>query len=241
MRKLLYISLVLNLLLCGAIVFAVHVVFDNYNVTFLWCKFGLIDCPYPSQRQDKTFYLNQPSSLKRPIVMMGDSLTARGHWNELLGRGDVLNHGVGGYTVLEMTGRLPGILKLNPGMIVLMGGSNDIFNGDPPGSVLARIKILISRIQKAKVPLVVQTVLKVSHHIVGQKKYNQNLARYNEMLGDLSREMGFHLVDVAGEVCPNGILPDDLTPDGLHVNWQGYMVWSRIIKPILPPLAIPGS
>ncbi len=66
---------------------------------------------------------------ERPIVMLGDSLTARGNWNALLPGFPIRNCGIDGDTCAGVWGRLDEVLALNPRAVFLQIGIND-FLGD---------------------------------------------------------------------------------------------------------------
>ncbi|MEQ8822006.1 MAG: alpha/beta hydrolase-fold protein [Sumerlaeia bacterium] len=54
---------------------------------------------------------------------------------------------------------------------------------------------------------------------------------YNEELKNLAKEKGFPVVDVwKALVGEDGLLPEDLTTDGLHMNRDGYAVWGEMMR-----------
>ena len=91
MKKLLYISLVFNALFFGSIVFALLKI-GSPRYLFELIKNrgnGIV-----SLKKSKTSHLNTLPIQEGKIVMLGNSITAEGIWNELLQNSDIINRGV---------------------------------------------------------------------------------------------------------------------------------------------------
>lgn len=74
-----------------------------------------------------------PPPSNNPIAMIGDSITHQGDWTKVLGRTDVTNWGVPGYTSGQLAWTFQDLLKQQPGMkvVFLQGGINDLKLGVP--------------------------------------------------------------------------------------------------------------
>ena len=68
------------------------------------------------------FEVYQPKDIR--IVMLGDSITDKVDWNELLSRTDVVNRGIGSDITEGFINRLSDIYVLNPETCFIMGGIN---------------------------------------------------------------------------------------------------------------------
>ncbi len=55
-------------------------------------------------------------------VMLGNSITYRINWNELLNRSDIINRGIGSDTTAGFLSRLEYVIAPNPKVVFLMGG-----------------------------------------------------------------------------------------------------------------------
>ena len=69
--------------------------------------------PYYYEKKNSQFEFLKKSDKQYRFVMRGDSITDHGEWNELLGREDVINRGIGGDTTY---GVLKRIANLNPSL-----------------------------------------------------------------------------------------------------------------------------
>jgi len=79
-------------------------------------------------------YLEQKSLFEQhgkqsKIVMVGDSLTARAQWQEVLDRHDIINRGICSDTTSGILNRTDSIFNAKPQTIFYMAGINDIYNG----------------------------------------------------------------------------------------------------------------
>src|SRR5512139_2187826 len=73
------------------------------------------------------------------IVLLGDSLTERGEWRELLERNDVYNRGISGDTASGVLGRLDAVVRARPRAVAIMIGINDLEAGRAPAEVAADV------------------------------------------------------------------------------------------------------
>src|SRR4051812_36089312 len=71
------------------------------------------------------------------VVIVGDSLTERGEWGELLDR-PVANRGIAGDTVADVRARLGDISALEPRLVLVAVGINDLLAGASPEELAAR-------------------------------------------------------------------------------------------------------
>jgi glucan-binding YG repeat protein len=60
---------------------------------------------------------------------------------------------------------------------------------------------------------------------------NEKVVAYNKLLLDLANEKGCYYLDVhSALVNENGVLPDDMSPDGIHLNAPHYQKWFHYLK-----------
>src|SRR5829696_483482 len=78
-------------------------------------------------------YENTPGTAE--IVMLGDSLTDWGNWNELLPGLSLINRGIAGDTSAGVITRLGEIIQRKPNVVALMIGVNDILQGSASETV----------------------------------------------------------------------------------------------------------
>jgi lysophospholipase L1-like esterase len=178
----------------------------------------------------------------RDIIFLGNSITAEGKdWSARLDNSIIRNRGIGGDTTDGVIARLGEIIASNPTAVFLLIGINDLYNNTiekPSVSYIADNIINIAKKIKynsSNTKVYIQTLLPIS-----KKKsykyydlYNQSIKRINKIIIENQQKGLYSVIDLHSLFVDNkGQLRSDLTYDGLHLNEQGYLVWSNFIKPI---------
>lgn len=180
---------------------------------------------------------------KGDIVFLGNSITAEGkNWNARLNNSKVRNRGIGGDTTDGVLARLGEIIDSEPSAVFLLIGINDLYNNTiekPSVSYIANNIIDIAKKIKSSssnTKVYIQTLLPISK----QKSfkyydlYNQNIKKINKIIIENQQQGLYTVIDLHSLFVDNkGQLINDLTYDGLHLNEEGYKVWSNFIKPII--------
>lgn len=73
------------------------------------------------------------------VLMLGDSLTAQGEWNAMLGEPLVANRGIDGDTSAGLLARVGDDEDFRGDAMVIWIGTNDVLQGETAGSVVERI------------------------------------------------------------------------------------------------------
>ena len=178
----------------------------------------------------------------RDIIFLGNSITAEGKdWSSRLDNSIIRNRGIGGDTTDGVLARLGEIIDSNPTAVFLLIGINDLYNNTiekPSESYIADNIINIAKKIKSNssnTKVYIQTLLPIS-----KKKsykyydlYNQSIKRINKIIIENQQKGLYSVIDLHSLFVDNkGQLRSDLTYDGLHLNEQGYLVWSDFVKPI---------
>ena len=85
----------------------------------------------------------------------------------------------------------------------------------------------------------IQTLLPISikKSTKDYELYNHSIGTINEIIVENQQKKLYSIIDLyALFVNSEGQLREDLTYDGLHLNEEGYKVWSNFIKPIIDSL-----
>jgi len=147
------LSILLNLLLLGVLVF----LNERYG---LWAKVqrvALVEGRVPGiaasyemnrnyQVRREMFRLDRNEAAR--VLMLGDSLTAQGEWNAMLGKPLVANRGIDGDTSTGLLARVGDDADFRGDAVVIWIGTNDVLQGEAAGPVVERI-IKVAR-EKAK-------------------------------------------------------------------------------------------
>jgi hypothetical protein len=92
------------------------------------------------------------------VVMIGDSLTEMGIWDELLEGLSLINRGISGDDSAGVLKRLPEVLGRRPRVICLEIGSNDVQNAVPTQRIIENTKAIADAASKAGSLVILQRV-----------------------------------------------------------------------------------
>ena len=183
---------------------------------------------------------------KGDIVFLGNSITAEGkNWNARLNNSKVRNRGIGGDTTDGVLARLGEIIDSEPSAVFLLIGINDLYNNsiqEPSVNYIANNIIEIAKKIKTNSndsKVFIQTLLPISikKSTKDYELYNHSIGTINEIIVENQQKKLYSIIDLyALFLNSEGQLREDLTYDGLHLNEEGYKVWSNFIKPIIDSL-----
>lgn len=160
------------------------------------------------------------------VVFFGDSLIYNGDFASVLPDKVVCNLGLRGDTLQGMNKRVEQINLLNPRIVYLMAGINDVASKSFV-EFREQYESLI-RVLKAQNPttaLVVFSMLPVNDVEFKISCNNEQIARCNEEIVSLCMKHGVSYIDlfVLYEQC--GQLPNEMTLDGIHLIQSAYHLW----------------
>lgn len=187
------------------------------------------------------------------IVMLGDSETRRinhywgkdTNWNTLTGYKHIFNLGFDGYKTTDIiyhevdtVAPLFQALNKKPHVIFLMVGINDISLSVPLSETLSNVRLMIDTIQKHKIDLVIQSVIPTTNYydtLYGGFPENGMIAKKVREMNDslkhicTSRKIPFLNVQ-SRMLVSNTYLNSELSIDGIHLNYKGYVIWKDCLK-----------
>lgn len=173
------------------------------------------------------------------IVMLGNSLTHGGEWNELLGTTNVRNRGINGDIIEGIHDRLDCITDGHPAKIFLMVGTNDVSHNLSADSIVTAALGLIDRItaETPRTRLYVQSLLPVNNSFgryKAMKGKEQVIRDINARLRPEVEKRGLTWVEIHSLLTDkDGNLRADLTNDGLHLLPAGYRIWCAALRPYI--------
>lgn len=167
----------------------------------------------------------------RPVVCLGDSLTAFGYPQELQKRiaVPVADFGVSGIKTAEGVKLLPEIIVLNPQVVVLELGGHDYNTGDSRATAAANMRTMIEAFQKANATVV---IVEIPRGFVIDPWYGfeRQLAREYDL--QLVPDTMVRRLVYWSPVFPPGSLVSDsyrLSEDGIHPNESGNNMMAETI------------
>ena len=169
---------------------------------------------------------------RRDVVMLGDSLTQRGEWWELLGR-PVANRGISSDTVADVAARLDDVEALEPRVLFLLVGVNDLARGVTPDELAPRHAALVAELRRRlpRARIVVESLLPIRDELV-EGRTTGAIRRTNELLRPAAGADWLDLTAVLADA--SGELDARYSFDGIHLTAAGYRVWADALRPYLP-------
>jgi lysophospholipase L1-like esterase len=169
----------------------------------------------------------QPKIIR--IVMLGDSITARADWRNLLSRTDVANRGVGGDTTKGFINRLSDIYELSPEICFIMVGINDLQIGLSVSKIFMNYTEILKKLKNKGITPIIQSTLFLSETSPNWSLINNKVNDLNKMLKEYALKEGMMFLDVNSELSRGGVLDSIYTPDGVHLGCNGYVKWRDLI------------
>ena len=164
---------------------------------------------------------------KYTTMMLGDSITDEGRWDELLNTPTVQNRGISGDTTLGVLERLDSISP-NIKKVFIMIGVNDIMRGASVDEIYANYLEIIKLFQEKNIKVHIQSTL-----FIGEKRaenFNPKIEELNKRLQNFTIENKMIFINLNPILAPNKILKKEFTFDDLHLNGSAYKLWVQEIK-----------
>jgi lysophospholipase L1-like esterase len=155
-------------------------------------------------------------------VMLGDSITAFAHWDDIFPGKAIANRGIPGDTIEGIRDRLGAVVQMNPHKVFVMAGINDLIVGSRAEQVFLIYADTVRNLRSAGSQVFVQsTLLPGANYLpvlrAEVRKLNNRL-RIFCFFEEVCR-----FLDLNARLAPDGYLV--LTLDGLHLTPAGYATW----------------
>lgn len=180
---------------------------------------------------------------KEQIVFIGDSITdlypLDSYYSDL--NYATYNRGIGGDTTTGLKERLEvSAYDLNPKVIVMLIGLNDIIGGRTVNDVILTYHEIVKDIRE-KLPntkLYCMSTLSLNKEILSSLEHldeiNEQVIVLNSSIKEWSTQYDFTYLDLYSLVTDEyGYFDKQYTDDGIHLNKNGFIVWTNLLKPHL--------
>jgi lysophospholipase L1-like esterase len=222
----------------------------------------------PSPRPDQNSMLAHAELLEKKkkgridVYFLGDSITRRWgtsdeqykafleNWRQNFFGWNAADFGWGGDTTQNILWRLENgeLDNVNPKVIVLMAGTNNVGKKSPEGAEDPRAADTTRGI-KAILDLCRRKAPQATIILMGITPRNDNMAvmpiinRINENIAKLADGKRIRFVNINDRLADReGKLYEGMTSrDGLHLDLKGYQVWADALKPIFNKLLGPPA
>ena len=190
------------------------------------------------------YLVNNHNLLKKQIAFIGDSITDLCQLDLYYDDLDLksYNRGIGGDTTDGVLKRLKvSLYDIDHSIIVLMIGTNDIIGNKENTYILENYEKIIKEINKnlATCKLICMSIIPTNYDIneysnVNVTNHNNNAIYINSEISKLTNTYNFTYVDIYSLLIDeNDVLKKEYSDDGLHLNHNGFIVWSNAIKHLL--------
>lgn len=195
-----------------------------------WRAVRGVPMPFPApQTLPSRVGLDEGLSTKADVVMLGDSITVMGRWNEYWPDLRVANRGLSGETVADVRKRIATVVAVDPQLVVLLIGTNDVAMRGDLTVAAAQFRQLVQSIS-ARTRVLLVTV----PPCVCALAQNDAINRFNIDVRRIGAEAKLPVIDLHAALVKGGSLDPAVTNDGTHLNAIGYSRWTRLVAPHLP-------
>ena len=204
-----------------------------------------LDWPNLSRYQDENRSVGLPEKGKQRVVFMGDSITEE--WSNLypdyFDTKGYINRGIGGQTTPQMLIRFkPDVIDLEPDIVVILAGTNDIAGNTGPSNVKMITDNIFSMAELARahqIKVVLSSILPVFEYEWAKeiKDVPATIDSVNDELKKYVNDHGLVYLDYFSPMVDERKgLNKDYTYDGVHPNQDGYILMSSLAEKVLSRL-----
>src|SRR5580765_81512 len=207
----------------------------------------LKDWPQLARYRDANGKLAEPGRSETRVVFMGDSITDS--WQNPKFGGffpgkPYVDRGISGQTTPQMLIRFrPDVIALQPKVVVILAGTNDIAGNTGPmtiGQIEANLVSMAELAKANKIRVVLASLLPVSNY--GHDRQGsaidmrinrppEKILELNAWIKRYAAANGHTYLDYFSAMADQqGLLQRDLSEDGLHPNAKGYAVMSPLAE-----------
>jgi lysophospholipase L1-like esterase len=191
--------------------------------------------------------VTSPARNEQRVVFMGDSITDG--WDDPKYGGffpgkPYVDRGISGQTTPQMLIRFRAdVIDLNPSVVVILAGTNDIAGNTGPMTLQAIQDNLTSMAELAranKIRVVLASILPISDYdknregkpiIRSTQRPPDQIVALNDWMKKYASTSGATYLDYfSAMVDEKGFLKDELSDDGLHPNQKGYDVMAPLAE-----------
>ncbi len=197
--------------------------------------------------RDANRALPPPATAEARVVWMGDSITdlwQQPRYGSFFPGKPYVNRGISGQTTPQMLVRFRrDVVELNPKVVVILAGTNDIAGNTGPMTnedIEANLASMSELAQAHGIRVVLASILPVSfyHHRPDDPRPPQTTMRpmtrilaLNEWLKRYAASHGHIYLDYFSAMADaSGLLREDLSSDDLHPNAKGYAVMAPLAE-----------
>ena len=209
------ISILLNLLVIAAV------------LTGLFFRADIISGFLKDHREHRISMFEQYPLKQGELVVVGDSITEQGPWEDMFPDHAIRNRGIGGETTTGLLKRLDEIVSSNPRALFLKIGTNDLTHGPGIAMSYTQYREIVSRIRTESPG----TRLHLQSLLPRGVEYRESVEDFNREIREIAGEFDATYIDLyPGFLARDGSIDNIYSSDELHLNGPGYALWREQIE-----------
>ncbi len=184
--------------------------------------------------QDDPYYKHRKSQFEQLMnneryetMMLGDSITDEGQWDELLNNTKVQNRGISGDTTDGVIDRLSSVSK-GIKQVFIMIGVNDIMRGREVDEIFGNYLKIIQTFKDKNIKVYIQSTLYIGES--RKENFNSKVEELDKRLEKYASENQITFINLNPIFAPQKVLKKEFTSDDLHLNGSAYKLWAEQIK-----------
>ncbi len=200
-------------------------------------------CTVPEQRRSDFWCINSWTNcikkleLDNQIVFFGNSITAGSNFHQSFPDKEICNMGYSGNTLDDLMARIKMVKAVHPEKIFLMGGINGL-RITPLNAFEEKYENLVKNIEDSipDAKIYLQSILPINPKMKLGKKLgdiNDKIIECNHIIKNIANKHGITYIDLYSHYAKEGILPEEITLDGIHLKQESYDQWVAVIKPYI--------
>lgn len=173
------------------------------------------------------------------IIFLGDSMVAIPDWNRLVSdeHGEIVNFGIPGDSIAGVTHRLKKTSALQPRLLVLWVGTNDVLQGRASTEISGDIAELRDGLSQINTAVVIVATSPLSAAVEDYVNRNNRLTEINAQLEKMAASLDAVYVSTSLLRAPDSQhLIEGLSSDGVHLNGEGYRLIADELEQVLDGL-----
>lgn len=193
--------------------------------------------PYVEEQEDVNWYIEswenslRKMSIQADAVFFGDSITFGSNFQVAFKDKVIVNMGIPGNGVGELTARADMLTAVNPKKIFIMIGINGL-KADAIEYFKEKYQELIDavRVNCPDAKIYLQSVLPISVDQELAYTDNNTIIQFNEEIENLSNSNDCTYIDIHKFYYDGSQLKPEVTTDGIHLKSEAYQSWIDLIR-----------
>ena len=171
------------------------------------------------------------------IVFLGDSITDYYDLDKYYPDNNVVNSGISGNVADDILSDMYNrVYKYNPSKIFLLIGTNQIPVGDSDDDIVEDIKKIVNIIHENRpiAKIYVESIYPVNKGLdknAVKNRDNDRIVEINKKIEEIVKDKEYiEYINIYDSLLKDGVLNEEYSEDGLHLNDKGYEIVTNILK-----------